>query len=344
MALLWIDGFEGYGGGDGNPDPTGVMERRYETVSTPTELYMVEGRNGVGQALKFENSSWAWIKTPALTTDNTLILSFAFKINSGSSTTRILRMYDDITEGMSLGYSPGGSISVYRDDTLLESVGNVIKENVWCYIEFKVICHNTTGLYVVKIGGTTVISTAGADTQSGANEWHDKVRFGRIDSQTDFYIDDLSICDSTGSENNDFIGNARVVLLSPDGDDTANWGTVSPGPSHFAAVDEVIADNDTSYVEDSTANITDLYDYGALTGLGDIIGIQTNTDCRDTDGSPFELITPIESNSSQYDDSAQTIGTTNYITLMRITDTDPDTGNAWTEAGLNAAKFGIKVG
>ena len=343
MALLWLDGFEGYGS-SGAPSPTGAMARRY-AVNFEANQSIETGRNDKGYSILFDCSQFTHITTPALTTNDTLIVAFAFKITDIRQYTKIMSMFDGGSRGMGISYAIDGELRVYRGDTWVTSTyGAEIREDTWYYLQYKVKCHDTTGTYELKINNTTVASASGVDTRVGANNYHDRVRFGRINQTVDFSIDDLSVCDGSGSINNDFIGNTRIVMLNPDGDDTANWGTVSPGPNHFDAVNEDEADDDTSYVQDSTANITDLFDYEALPTLGDIVGIQTNTDCRDTDGTPFDLITPIESNSSQYDDSAQTIGTTDYITLMRVAETDPDTGNAWTEVGLNAAKFGVKVG
>jgi hypothetical protein len=109
-------------------------------------------------------------------------------------------------------------------------------------------------------------------------------------------------------------------------------------------VNENPCDEDTSYVEESTASVTDLYDYDALPTLGDIYGLQINTVCRETDATTFSLITPIESGGTQYDDLAQIVGTTDWLTVIRLAEEDPDTSTAWTASGVNASKFGVKVG
>jgi hypothetical protein len=188
-----------------------------------------------------------------------------------------------------------------------------------------------------------VLSASGVDTKEGSNNYHTTFQIGKSGSSTPQF-DDLYCLDSSGSDNNDFLGNCKVVRIDPDGDDTANWATSTPSGNHFENVDETILDDDTSYVEETTANVTDLYDYNSVPSLGTIYGLQVNTECRETDASTFSLITPIESGGSQYDDSPQVVGTSSYTTMRRITDLDPDTGNLWTESGINAAKFGVKVG
>jgi hypothetical protein len=237
-----------------------------------------------------------------------------------------------------------GQLAVFRDSTLLGITSDIrIPIGRWHYIELKVVTDNTNGSFELCVAGQSVLSASGIDTQPGANAYHDTFRCkgsGSIRPQWD----DIYFLDSTGSSSNDFLGSVRVVSVDPDGDDTANWTTSTPSGTHYENVDDAICDFDTSYVEEATPTTTDLYDYEDLPTLGDIYGIQVNTVCRETDATTFSLITPIESGSTQYDDSGQVVGTTDWLTLVRVEDQDPDTSAAWTESGLNAAKIGVKVG
>lgn len=345
MALLWVDGFEGYGT-SGNPSPTGILSRRY-TVNEPDYLFMVTGRTGTGYALHFNGTSPTepYIQTPSLTTDDTIIISFAFYMVEIANKD-LVSLYDDTTKGISIRILTTGELAIYRGTTLIATTSGLnLTTGQWYYIQFKVKCHDTTGTYELKYGETTVLSDTEVDTKAGSHDYHNRVRFEKIQYASNyFYIDDFAVCDSTGTKNNDFPGNCKIVMISPDEDDTANWSTVSPGPNHYEAVDETIVDNDTTYIEETTANTLDLYGYAALSGLGTIKGLQINTDCRETDATSYSLITPVKSGSTQSDDSPQAIGSTNYQTMMRISETDPNTSNLWTESGINAAKFGVKVG
>jgi hypothetical protein len=341
MALLWIDGFEGYGTSIGNaPSPSGVCGRRYP-ITLNESLMDIETGRVTGFSIEFNGVSNA-LTTPTLTTNDTLIAGVGFRTAS-SGESYILVFWDEGTLGMNLRWQPGGEVRLYRGVTTIATTSGLnLLLNTWYHFEMKIKCHDTTGEYEIKVNESTVLSATGVDTKAGSNNYHDVARL--YSSNTVSRFDDFYVCDSSGSENNDFLGNCKVVAIYPDGDDTANWTTVSPGPNHYEAVDEEIVDDDTSYVEDSTTNTTDLYDFTALPSLATIKGLQINVDCRETDAATFDIEIPIESNSSQYDGSPQTVGSTNWVTRSRIEDTDPDTGNLWTEAGINAAKFGIKVG
>ncbi len=349
MALLWLDSFDGYGS-TGAVTPTGALSRKYSTAGQIT-FTIVAGRDG-GYAIRipYGLNTNRYFLTPPLTTDDTLIVSFAFKKSIHMQHRhRLIQLFTGSAEGMNITYEPGGGLAVWRDTSFLAATSDIlIREGAWHYLQFKVVCDNApNGSYELKLGDTTVLSETGIDTRVGG-AYHDRVMFGvgyQNGTNYDYYVDDFSVCDSTGSENNDFLGNTKVVMINPNGDDTANWGIVQPGPNHFEAVNDATeADDDTSYVEETTTNVTDLYDYEALPTLGDIKGIQINTDCRESDVQGHSLITPVESNSTQYDDSSQSVGSTDYVTLVRVVETDPDTGNYWAEAGINAAKFGIKIG
>jgi len=336
MALLWIDGFDSYGTTTGAaPSPTGVLARQY-TVNNEASIDIEDGRLGSGYSLEIDST--AWIATPALTTNDTIIVGLAFKI-ADSDDADIIQLYDGGTLGVNLVYD-NGIFSIYRGSTLLESIPSHIKLNAWYWLELKVKSNDTTGTYEIRLGETNILSGSGIDTKISTNAYHDIVRPG----DNDVSIDDLYICDGAGATNNDFLGNVKVQTLLPSGAGTTTQFTPLAG-NNYAAVDEEIIDDDTTYVESLTAAHKDTYAYGNLAaGIASIKGIQIDTCCRETDASSFDLITPIRSGATDYDDVAQTIGTTDYIVMHRVAELDPFTSAAWTETNINAAEFGIKVG
>ncbi len=338
MSLLWIDGFEGYGTSTGSaPSPTGVMGRRYSMVSE-SGIDIETGRLA-GYCMELASSSCE-VATPALTTDATLIIGFAFKITSGGAN-NIVVMRTGTTTGMGVRWLDTGELSVRLGTSTIDTTTTLgLLPNTWYWLEFKVVTNNSTGSYELKIGGTTALSGSSIDTQPGASAYHDNVYFS---SSLSLSIDDLYICDSTGSLNNDFLGNCRVLAIRPTADGTTTDWTPSAGDA-YSCVDEHPINDDTDYVESDTTDTLDLYGYADISDVGDIFGVQINTCCRETDATNFSLKTTIRSGTTNYDDSAQVIGTTNYINKKRIAEVDPDTSAAWTISGLNAAEFGIKVG
>ena len=113
--------------------------------------------------------------------------------------------------------------------------------------------------------------------------------------------------------------------------------------SNYADVNENPPDDDTTYVQDSTSGHKDLYAYGSVSGLSTIHGIQIATDARVTDAGSLSLKTLAKSAGVESDDAGQPVAASTYETYTRVMETDPS-GNAWTEATLNAAQFGVGVG
>ena len=342
MALLVVEGFEGFGATTGAaPQPAGALARQY-TVANEAGMDIETGRLS-GYSCEFGSTTCS-MKTETLTTDDTLIVGFAVKVSVLDNPT-FLKFYDGVTVGIQLIGTPTGQLSIYLGGGLLGTSGVVMAVGNWYYVEVKVKCNNATGTYEVRVGGANILSDSGVDTRLGAHDYHDSMFFGMSFGLGTVAYDDIYICDSTGAQNNTFLGNSRIVAIAPDGDDSAGWNTASGASDHYLDVDENPADDDTSYVEDNTTGHKDLYDYAAMPGsLGNIRGLVVKTTCRETDASNFDIIMPIKSNITETDDAPQAIGTTSYVTKIRISELDPDTSAAWLEAGVNAAKFGVKTG
>jgi hypothetical protein len=341
MALLWIEGFEGFGTvTNDSPKPLGAMARKYINISNEVQMNIEDGRIG-GYCIELPNGSI--FGTPILTVNNTLTCGCGFRNGGGTDYTLIAFFDGGSNKGINIRWESGtGEIDIWLNNSLIAtSSGLGLVADTWYYAEMKVVTDQSSGSYKVDIGGIEVFTDSGIDTQPGSNPYMDRINFFGANSEPRW--DDIYICDGTGSTNNDILGNVKVVAISPDGDDTANWGTSTPSANHYENVDENPADDDTSYVEDGTPNVTDLYDYEPCPSLGTIFGLQINTHVRETDATSFDMITPIESNGTQDDDAGQAVGGTGYNTLVRVSEEDPDTGNAWTQSTISAAKFGVKV-
>ena len=347
MALLWIEGFEGFGTSIGDaPSPAGIIGRKYPVINNEGTMDIEAGRLG-GYSIQFPSAS-TYIQSPVLTTNATMIVGFAAKFTLSSTDRALIYFYDGGTVGMTLVITPEGEVSVWRGGTTLDTTSGLgLSSGTWYYFEFKVTCGDSpNGSYEVRVGGVNVLSDTGLDTKAGTHTYHDSFRLNNsVTTPLYPYYDDLYCLDGSGATNTDFLGNMRVVAIRPNGDTAANAWTPSAGADNYALVDEDIVDDDTTYVESDTSTTKDLYDYTAIAGLGDSVkGIQINTVCRETDANSFSLKTVVKSDATESADGAQAIGTTDYVTKTRIVELDPHTSNAWTLSGLNAAQFGIEVG
>jgi len=344
MALLWVEGFEGMGTSvGGHPLPTGVLGRKYGTVNYQDYMWIVAGRIG-GYAIDF-SAIWAALYTPNLTTNPTMVVGFAY-YSTAAYEAKIMGLYDGATLAVNLQRANNGELAIYRGTTLLGTTSGLgLLTSTWYYIELKVTCNATTGSYELRVGGVTRLSASGVNTKAGSNDYHTKVGFIGPSSGV-MYLDDIYILDGSGSANNNFLGNRKVVALFPNGDVGGYQDfACSSGSDHYALVDENPVNDDTDYVEDGTTGHKDLWDYPSLSGIGsNIAGLQVNSTVRQTDATSMTLNTLVKSNTTEDAGTGETIGSTSYKVLRRISETDPATAAAWTVSGVNAAQFGVKVG
>lgn len=343
MALLWMDGFEGYGDTDDQPVQT-ALARRYTVVSTHD--VQDDGRFG-GWSLQPDTASGTFI-TPSLTTDDTLIVCFALKYpftidNIGSW---FLDLWSSGTVGMRVGADADGALRVYLGGAELQrSVPSIINPRRWHWLEFKVVCDNTTGSYELKVDGVSILSASGVDTQSNL-AYYDQVMLSGVDisSAETPRFDDFFVMDSTGGVYDDFIGQRRIDVIIPD-DDTAtvDW-TTSSGSNHWELVDDLDPDDDTTYVEDTVSTNQDIWTYSALSDIDSIDALCLVTDVRVTDANTYDLTTIVKSGGTEYTANAGTISSTSYAMPERLMTVDPDTSSAWTQSGVNGVEMGVEVG
>lgn len=340
--LLWIDGFEGYYT-TGTTTIDSLLSRRYTSGVSGGVIKSQDGRWG-GQCIRMTGDD-NYVFTPILTTDATLIVGVAYK-HTYATATKLIMLYDGATRGMSLGIDASGELLVYSDATPVAATSGLgLGLNTWYYLEFKVTCNGTTGSYSARLNGSVQLSATGVDTKLGTHDYHDKVKLGAYSYTGYTYFDDFYICDGSGSLNTDLLGQCRVAVTNPDGENSTNWSTIYPANgAHRTSIDDgTISDDDTTYVEDDTTGHLDLFDYASLSTLGTIYGVSVNTNCRVTDANSIDIKTVFESAGDTVT-ATDTISSSTYVTISNICETDPNTSNLWLEADLNAAHFGFEVG
>lgn len=342
--LRWIEGFEGFGTSAGST-PTG-MATKYTVTSSDSDLVLRAGRFS-GFCMEITIGLTKAFQTPALTAMTTITVGFAMRQATYGNIRNVLQILDGTTVHGTLRMNTSGEFSYFRGTEIGTQLGSTtsgasIMPGQWFYVELVVKIADSGGTVDLYINGTNVLSVASADTRNGGNASVDRAKW--ISSSADAcQYDDIYVLDDTGSVNNSRLGSHKVIGSLPSGAGSSTQFTPSAG-SNYQCVDDNPTNSDTDYVESGTSGHKDLYDYASIGTLANIKGLQINTVARETDGSPFSLYQTVKSGSTNSDGSSVAISGQTFKTITpRVLETDPDTSSAWTDSGVDAAEFGIKV-
>jgi len=330
MAVRFMDSFSHYATAD--------MTLKYEDYSG-TAISSGNGRLS-GDCARLSNTTHKLTKV--LDSQATWIVQFAMRLSSVTGSGNVLLTFlDGATTHVDLRTNTSGNILATRNGTTLGTSTNTLASNTYHYVEVKVTISDTVGVVVVKVDGVTWLNLSSQDTRNGANATADRMRFQMTVNSINQDICDLVIMDTSGSSNNDFIGEARVKPILPDGAGNSAQFTPSAG-SNYANVDDSAPDGDTTYNESSTVNHVDSYTF-ANPGLGGtVMAVQYNVHARKTDAGTRQIAPVVRISSTDYVGTTLTLSSS-FTQQRQVYNTSPASSSGWTESEINGAEFGIKV-
>lgn len=341
MALLWADGFEG-----ANSGMNEYNTRRYMYFSGSWSV--TTGQNGLGQAIYGGYNS---LYTPLFpTTDRTLCVGAGFKVIQGSDVWLFELLHPPTAGGgpsTGIGFRcTNNEIRVYRGGSLLwtSSTGQSITQGYWHWLEFKVYCDNSSGIVEVYRGGQQILSETG-DTQVGSVNYHNGLYFHNGPNRS-LAIDNLYVCDSTGTKNNDRLGPVRITTIVPSEDgDESDWETApTPGGDHYAVIDDAPSIDDADYLISEAYDDKDLWEYNDASDIGTTIhAVQVVTDARSYYGAPARLHTLAKTGATETSDDGVPLKT-QHLQCLRLMEVQPSGLGDWSLSALNAYQFGIEHG
>jgi hypothetical protein len=235
-----------------------------------------------------------------------------------------------------------GKIYATRANTQLgsDSTLTLSPSNTWYYIEAKVVIGTgTSGSIQVRVNGTQYLNVTGVNTVSDTNDARAWNLFVLANGTMRF--DDIYMADTTGSYNNDFLGDVKVVSSAVTSNGITNNWTPSTA-SNYQNVDEWPA-NTTDY--NYTSNAGDIDNYRFLTvsqDAGNIYGIQVSAYTQVANGSARPLRLQCSSNGSTSESGDKYAGA-GFAYRTGIFERNPDGNVAWVDSAVNAASFGVKL-
>lgn len=342
MAIRFMEGF------DGVLTATQLAKKWGHQIGVPT--LQASGRNGGGNILLIfasvmehagmviENDTFivgAAINPIAPRTANANL----FDISANTSAVQLrcrLNFSDSKIEFLRSGITSVG----FTDEALLSGT--------YTYVEVKIFCHNSIGTIECRFDGVTVFTFGPGDTQGTINSSVTSLQV-QGDSGTGVRCDDLYVADTSGTKNNDFLGDVRVDTLLATSDSVAEFDTANPSANHFENVDEATGvDEDTSYNETPTNGDRDIFGFSNLPVhpvAAEVLAVQPWSYHKKQQSSGDQLVRHlVQPISTIYDQGDQGATAEDWRIMQNaILENNPETGVGWLESEVDAALFGMEV-
>ena len=325
----------------------------------------------MGDLLAFENYS---LNAGGLTGEETRSGNYAlqcFGVTSGSS--YVEKSIDAKSEiYVRMGFYKAETITsywqlnIYNDTTFMGSVRySASDEEIWAYvgaskvdtesfildpgwhlIEARFKVDGSSGVFSCKIDGTLIQEYTGdtLDVESTIN----KVMFWAHGQYSGHYsyIDDLAINDTNGASDNEWCGDGHIIAMTPndDGDNIDFSGSDGDSVDNYALVDDIPADDDTTYVTGASVNDYDLYEFTAssLPAEQIITRVWVEATAKDADTGDISFL--VKSGTTTEEDASDQTLTTSYARYKSDEHLlNPDDSASWQESDLDAIQAGIKV-
>jgi len=271
---------------------------------------------------------------------------------SAVSTSRnFLELYDAGTLQFALRYNSSLQLAAYRGSTLIIAGTIPCPVDTWALVEFRIKIHASTGVVTTKIDGVQDINFPG-NTQQTANAQFNEVRLNALATSSGAtyttWFDDVAINDTAGSVNNSWIGDGRVIGLTPSG--AGNYtqlaiGGSSPPANNWQAVDDVPPNDGVDYVYGTVVDEKDTY-LLTDTGLsaGTVNALQVFARAQKSDAGAGALAIMVRSNGTDGVGADQSLSSLTWKNFWGLWETDPgDSPNPWDLAALDALQAGVVV-
>ena len=158
-------------------------------------------------------------------------------------------------------------------------------------------------------------------------------------------LDDIYICNDSGTVRNDFLGIVTIEGIAPGSDGgTTEWDPAGGG-SHYSEVDDQDSDDDTSFVQTPDNNKKDLYGVTSLAFIsGSILGIQVSSFARVTlaGSRTFAIVYHDGALATEDESSPFTVNDTDYANFCKVWEQNPETSADFTLNDVNNAEIGVR--
>ena len=320
-----------------------MVQNGFVSAGTPV---FATGRYGRGQQIQLPTAAETLqFVLPSTATELYVGMSCKIAGTPSATTVELFALLNAAVVQVSVHVDTGGRLLINRGAaTLLESssaIEGILTPGISHYVELHTLVDNV-GTWEVLVNGTIVLTGAG-DTQEDATGDVDTLRLtGSTELAPSF--DDLYVNDIAGAAPyNGYLNEHELMTLRPDGDGfQTDLTPVGAGTTNADRVDDTPGnDGDATYCEGNTVGALDSYTFeNTPVTVDSILSVQLKSCTRAVVAGTIRQ--RVRSVATDELGGIHTL-TTSYAYFRYQSLTDPNTAAAWTNAGLNAAEFGMEI-
>ena len=217
----------------------------------------------------------------------------------------------------------------------------------WQFLEMKV----TPTSAIVRVNGQAVINYSGTTIQEGMPSEYTQFGLGGYTfgalagTGWSGKVDDLYLFNTSGTTNNDFIGDVRCDYLKPDGAGAVSDSVIggsSPAATRWESVADQTPDDDVTFVTLAAVDDEDSYTHEDLEfEVGTVYAVQGVAYARKSDSGIVGMRHTQRVNSLFDEGPIRYPAGGEYAYFLTPFDESAD--GAWTVTKVNDSEFGLKV-
>lgn len=268
--------------------------------------------------------------------------------NLPTAANRLLSLFEvsGTIDQINILLNTSGTLAVRRGTTVLATSTAALVANTRYRVELRALCADAGGVAELRIDGTVVVTFTGDTRNAGTGVMNRLELWGpvRSDAVGFTYWDNLTINTASAPAPTGYPGARRIETLMPTSTIAEGFARSDPAIAPHFLVGEAQLDV-TSFMASATPGGRDEY------GLSDLAGTPTGIDAvvlvahlARSDAGARTMRASILSGSSRLTGATVSppVSPSGGYTET-IAHTDPDTGVAWTPAGINAQRAEIEI-
>ena len=346
FSPILVDGFDNYAGGT----------QRW-TLGSSMTCSLSRSRHAWGQGAEntgFSGIGFPWIELPQV---SSLIFEGAFNLRLFAGGLRVL-------SAGKLGVTSGDHVELRLSDSKHPYIVNpqsgaviagptvgpehVMELGLWYWFQFHVIPHDSAGYVKFSVNGDTWLEASGVDTKHGSfDPIIDQFKLAH-GATSNYWYDDFVWQDGDTGQ---FMGDMIVIGKRPISAGYITQFDVVGAASNYLAVDEVAADDDTTYVTSDIEGERDSYIIEDITEVPEssvVLGVQQAIRHRKDEPGPRSVTPFIRVDTDEITGQEWFPSETAYLTSIEdVHILQPDGVSEWGTVGeFNAldVEIGQEVG